>query len=244
MERGRNHLPRARLVRTLRIKRIGTRAFTLMEVMLALVVSAIVLAGVGGVFYSAIRLRDRTASMVDESVSLHQALNFLRRDLLGALPPAGTYALAGDFKSEQIGGGIGQNFRLQFFTSTGVIKDSTSWGEIQEVSYELRDPITHNGAPGRELIRSVYRNLLATAIQEPEEQFLLGNVQSLEFSCYDGYDWRESWDTSLSDTNLPSAIRVRIQLANDSRSAQIAQQPFEMVVPLVTQSRTNQIVSQ
>ena len=244
MERGRNHLPRARLVRTLRIKRIGMRAFTLMEVMLALVVSAIVLAGVGGVFYSAIRLRDRTASMVDESVSLHQALNFLRRDLLGALPPAGTYALAGDFKSEQIGGGIGQNFRLQFFTSTGVIKDSTSWGEIQEVSYELRDPITHNGAPGRELIRSVYRNLLATAIQEPEEQFLLGNVQSLEFSCYDGYDWRESWDTSLSDTNLPSAIRVRIQLANDSRSAQIAQQPFEMVVPLVTQSRTNQIVSQ
>jgi len=188
-----------------------------MEVMLALVVSAIVLAGVGGVFYSAIRLRDRTASMVDESVSLHQALNFLRRDLLGALPPAGTYALAGDFKSEQIGGGIGQNFRLQFFTSTGVIKDSTSWGEIQEVSYELRDPITRNGAPGRELIRSVYRNLLATAIQEPEEQFLLGNVQSLEFSCYDGYDWRESW-------TRVSAIRTCPQPFGFAFSSQMTQE--------------------
>jgi len=215
-----------------------------MEVMLALVVSAIVLAGIGGVFYSAIRLRDRTANMQDESVSLHQALNYLRRDLQGAMPPNGIYALAGDFKSEQLGGGIGQNSRLLFFTSTGVINDNAPWGEIQEVSYELRDPLTRNNNPGRELIRSVYRNLLATAIQEPEEQFLLGNVQSLEFSCYDGYDWRDSWDTSLSDTNLPSAIRVRVQLANDSRINAAAQQPFEMIVPLMTQSRTNQTVSQ
>ena len=95
------------------------------------------------------------------------------------------------------------------------------------------------GGTGRELIRSVYRNLLGTATQEPEEQFLLANVQSLEFSCYDGYDWREAWDTSLSNTNLPSAIRVRIQMATDTRSDAGAQQPFEMVVPLVTQSRTN-----
>src|SRR5881296_3604856 len=177
----------------------SSSAFTLMEVMLALVVSAIVLAGIGGVFYSAIRLRDRTTAMLDESLPLHQAFSFLRRDLQGTLPPNGTYSLAGDFKTEQLGGGIGQNFRLQFFTSTGIINDNAPWGEIQEISYELRDPITRSGGTGRELIRSINRNLLATGIQEPEEQFLLGNVQSLEFSCFDGSDWRESWDTSLSD---------------------------------------------
>ena len=211
-----------------------------MEVMLALVVSAIVLAGIGGVFYSAIRLRDRTTAMLDESLPLHQTLAFLRRDLQGALPPGGTYALVGDFKSEQLSGGIGQNFRLQFFTSTGVINDNAPWGEVQEVSYELRDPTSRSSGTGRELIRSVYRNLLATAIQEPQEHFLLGDVQSLEFSCYDGYDWRESWDTSLSDTNLPSAVRVRIQLGSDATADPRAQQPFEMIVPLVCQSRTNQ----
>src|SRR5262249_18311011 len=129
----------------IKIRRGNARAFTLMEVMLALVVSAIVLAGIGGVFYSAIRLRDHTASMLDESIPLQQALNFLRRDLQGALPPAGTYALAGDFKSEQISGGIGQNFRLQFFTSTGIVNDNAPWGDIQEVGYELRDPINRSG---------------------------------------------------------------------------------------------------
>jgi len=211
-----------------------------MEVMLALVVSAIVLAGIGSVFYSAIRLRDRTTATLDESTPLHQTFSFLRRDLQGALPPNGTYSLAGDFKTEQLGGGIGQNFRLQFFTSTGIINDNAPWGEIQEISYELRDPITRTGGTGRELIRSINRNLLATGIQEPEEQFLLGNVQSLEFSCYDGADWRESWDTSLSDTNLPSAIRVRIQLAGDRAVDLRNQQPFEMIVPVICQSRTNQ----
>ena len=228
---------------TIRIKiRMRKSAFTLMEMMLALVVSSIVLAGIGGVFYSAIRLRDRTAAMLDESIPLHQALVFLRRDLQNALPPGGTYALAGGFKSEQLDGGIGQNFRLEFFTSTGIINDNpnTPWGEVQEVSYELRDPLTRTGGTGRELIRSVYRNLLGTATQEPEEQFLLANVQSLEFSCYDGYDWRESWDTSLGNTNLPSAIRVRIQVGTDRNPDNRSQQPFEMIVPLVTQSRTNQ----
>jgi len=218
------------------IKETNECGFTLMEVMLALMVSAIVLAGVGGVFYSAIRLRDRTAAMLDESTPLHQALTFLRRDLQGALPSGGLYALVGDFKNEQLGGGIGQNYHLQFFTSTGTINDNTPWGEVQEVSYELRDPVARTSGTGRELIRSVNRNLLATGMQEQNDQFLLGNVQSLEFACYDGSDWRESWDTSLSDTNLPSAIRVRIQLA----STGVSQQPFEMIVPLVCQSRTNQ----
>jgi len=103
------------------VANIAASAFTLMEVMLALMVSAIVLAAIGGVFYSAIRLRDRTAAMLDESTPLHQALSFLRRDLQGALPPGGPYALVGDFKNEQLSGGIGQNFHIQFFTSTGMI---------------------------------------------------------------------------------------------------------------------------
>ncbi len=218
-------------------------AFTLMEVMLALVVSAIVLGGIGSVFYSAIRLRDRTTAMLDESAPLHQALAYLRRDLQGALPPGGTFALVGDFKSEQLSGGIGQNYRLQFFTSTGKIDDKKSWGDIQEVSYELREPSSPSGGTGQELIRSVYRNLLATGIPEPEEQFLLGDVHGLEISCYDGYDWQESWDTSLSNTNLPTAVRVRIQLGGTAAADVRLQQPFEMVVPLVCQSRTNQIQS-
>ena len=215
--------------------------FTLMEVMLALAVSAIVLAGIGGVFYSALRLRERTVAILDQSLPLNQAFAALRRDLHGALPPASGFALAGDFKIELQGAGLGRNFRLQCSTSTGLINGTAPGGDIQDISYELRDPLEGGKAAGKDLVRSINRNPLGSVIINPEEQTLIRtNVQSLEFAGYDGSDWRESWDTSLGNTNLPSAVRVRIQLAAEPGIDNRNQQPFEMIVPLVSQSRTNQ----
>ncbi len=219
----------------------GSDAFTLIEVMLALAVSAIVLAAIGSVFYSAMRLRDRTSALLDETAPLHHALTVMRRDLQGALPPGpGTLPLAGDFQSETMGGGVSQNDRLTFFTTTGALSDNLPWGDIQQVSYELRDPTQRTGGSGRDLFRSVTRNVLAQPPVDPDDQWLMGNVQSLEISCFDGSNWRDSWDTSTGDTNLPAAIRIRIQLANENGAVSINQQPFEMVVPVLSQSRTNQ----
>jgi hypothetical protein len=210
-----------------------------MEMLLALAVSAIVLAGIGGVFYSAVRLRERTAALVDASAPLYQALAFLRRDLRGVMPPGGI--LAADFRSGAISSGLIQGYGLQFSTTTGIIKDDAPWGDIQDVVYELRDPTERNYTGGKDLIRSVSRNLLPTTTQDATEQWLLGNVQSLEVACFDGFEWRESWDSSLGDTNLPVAVRVRIQLVGDSSADNRSRQPIELIVPLGIQSRTNAV---
>src|SRR5207302_11383556 len=105
--------------------------------------------------------------------------------------------------------------------------------------YELRDPSDHR-QNGKELMRSVSRNVLASSVQEAIELPLLSNVQSLEFSCYDGAEWRDSWDTSIGNTNLPVAVRVRVRLAGENNSNARAQEPYELVVPVLSQSRTNQ----
>lgn len=217
------------------------RAFTLVEVMLALVVSAIVLAGVGGVFFSALRLRERTLAALDESLPLHQAFIKLRHDLQGAVPPGGSYAMAGDFQILPTGGTVAQSFRLHLYTTTGIVNQSSPWADMQEIVYELRDPTEPGKASGKDLYRTLNRNLLGTGQVEPEEQWLMGGVAGLQFSAYDGTDWRDSWDTSLGDTNLPSAVRVRILLASENKGDR--QEPFEMVVPLEMQSRTNQTSS-
>jgi hypothetical protein len=132
---------------------------------------------------------------------------------------------------------------LQFCTSTGVIKDGEPWGDVQEVSYELRNPVERTSGTGKDLIRSVNHNLLATTGAEPEDQWLMGNVETLEFSCYDGADWQPSWDTSLGNTNLPSAVRVRILLAGDNAANARSREPLEMIVPLVIQARAGQTVT-
>jgi general secretion pathway protein J len=212
-----------------------------MEMLLALAVSAIVLAGIGGVFYSAVRLRERTAALVDASAPLHQALAFLRRDLQGVMSPGGV--LAGDFKAGAISSGMMQGYGLQFSTTTGIIRDDVPWGDIQDVVYELQDPTERNYTGGKDLIRSVTRNLLFTTTQDAQDQRLLGNVQSLEVACFDGTDWRDTWDSSMGDTNLPVAVRVRIQLATDSSTDARARQPIEMVFPLTIQPRTNAVLT-
>jgi prepilin-type N-terminal cleavage/methylation domain-containing protein len=217
-------------------------AFTLMEVMLALAVSVIVLAAIGGVFFAGLRLRDHTTAMIDEGVPIQQALGMLRRDLRGAMPPGPVnMSLAGDFRLEGGGGAMSGsvNSRLQFFTTSGALSEDQTWGDIQEVVYELRDPATRASVgSGKDLVRTVIRNLLTSTPQEADELFLASNIQNIEFSCFDGSDWREAWDTSSGNTNLPTAVRVRISTGTASATLGAAQ-PFELVIPLVIVARTN-----
>jgi type II secretion system protein J len=218
--------------------------FTLVEVLLALAICAIVLVAINAVFATAVRLRDRTSSRVAEALPLERTLATLRRDLKGAVGPRGF--LAGDFKcsvqtmgasmgiSGQAAGGSG----LDFFTATGVLGDEAPWGDVQEVFYQLKTPADRNEV-GLDLVRYANRNLLSTTLVTPEAQNLLSHIATLECDCYDGLEWRNYWDTSAGDTNLPIAVRVRIQLAARDGEATARPQPIELTVPLMTVTRTN-----
>ena len=222
--------------------RSGVHAFTLIEALLAVAICAIVLVAINAVFATAVRLRDQTTEAVEGTLPVDQALATLRRDLRGAVGPSGV--LAGAFKCDAQGMGLNMGATassldgLDFCTSTGAINDNEPWGDIQEVFYTLTDPVDPSQSRGKDLVRYVNHNLLATTLlQPPEPQRLLGNVQSADFECFDGLQWRV-WDTTLGDTNLPMAVRVRLQLAADNRG-NAAPAPLEVIVPLSTLTRTN-----
>ena len=125
-------------------------------------------------------------------------------------------------------------------TASGIINDYGSWGDIQEVTYQLMDPEDTAGAAGKDLVRSITRNVLTTTQQTPEEQRLLSNVESVEYTGYDGSTWRDTWDTTSTDPNLPSAIRIRIQLLTTNAVDPRSREPLQLLVLLDSQSRTNQ----
>jgi hypothetical protein len=87
----------------------------------------------------------------------------------------------------------------------------------------------------------VTRNLLPITTEEVDTQWLMGNVESVEFLAYDGSSWRDSWDTTLGDTGLPIAVRARVLLANTNavNNVSFTREPLELLVPLVTQARTS-----
>jgi type II secretion system protein J len=230
------------------------RAFTLIEVLLAVAIFSIVLLAINAVFFAGLRLRQQVTDNVEQAMPLNQAFALLKRDLQNAVPPGG--ALAGNFSSAgpttaaaSTGSSSGMNKTttatsglqggLDFFTTTGVISDDLPYGDIQEVNYQLAEPLDRANSYGRDLVRNVTRNLLSTTTATSDMQRLVNNVESLDFDFFDGSQWKETWDTSVGDQGLPKAVRMRLQMAVDPAAGQRSPQPLEMVVLLATQSRTN-----
>jgi hypothetical protein len=209
---------------------------------LAMGIASLVLITVNAVFFAALHLRDDTSAMVDAATPVDAAVTFLKRDLQCAMTPTnGTSKyLSGGFRvGENLTSmGVSDPVDIEMFTATGALSDSAPWGDIQRVTYELRSP-TAAAATGRDLYRSVTRNLLAVSTPDVTYQLMLSGVASLKFSCYDGLQWDDTWDTTSPSaiyTNLPAAVRVDIQMTGPAYL-----KPIEIVVPIDSQSRTNMV---
>lgn len=221
----------------------SSAAFTLIEVLIAVSIFAMVLLAINSVFYGAMRLQSKTARSVDETLPLQQAVAMIKHDLEGIVAPG--RVLAGPLQS---GTAVvnGMSGGTAIYTDTGPLDEILPWGDIQKVVYYLRAPQLPGATPqGKDLMRAVSRNLLASVEEQPVEQYLMSDVARFGFSFYDGTSWRDSWDTTTADlatgrTNvLPKAIRVQIELATKIGELQ-NKAPIELVVPVVVQVRTNQ----
>src|SRR6185436_7883658 len=185
---------------------------TLIEILIAVAIFAIVLAAINTVFYSALRLRNRSAAAFDEALPVQQAV-------------AITNAVLGQASTD-------------FYTSAGLMDNRVPWADIERVSYLLVD--STNRAPGMDLYRAVTRNLLSQTQDPPAQQRLMGGVQGIVFYFYNGDQWLDSWD-STTQTNLPQAIKVQIALASQGNApASASSAPIELVVPVDVQVGTNQ----
>ncbi len=216
-------------------------AFTLVEVLIAVMVSAILLAAVNGVFYGAMRLREKTTRAIEKSLPIQQAVSIIRRDLLGIVVPGGR--LTGTLKTAAVSTGTSTGFGTplgaEFYTSTGLPSAYGPWGDVQKVVYTLRSSTNQTRSAGMDLVRSVTRNLLANVQEQTEEQWLLGDVRTVEFLFYTGTEWRSDWDSTTEEKALPRGIKVQILLAADDAQSERVQTPIQIVVPIVTQSSTN-----
>ena len=218
----------------------GNSAFTLMEVLIATMVAAIVLAAMNAAFYAALHLRSVTTDVVENSIPLNHAASVLKADLRGTLITGGSMAVS--IESPGTESGNNQPTDLDIYTTTGVLRDSLPWGDVQKISYLLKDSTDTSRPGGKDLIRAITRNLLASTQPDLAEQPLLSGVNSVQFSFYDGANWQTTWDSTAAVTPAPRAIKVHIEFANGNSTGQ-GRLPLEILVPIDGQVSSNSVAS-
>jgi type II secretion system protein J len=212
--------------------------------LIAVVAFGIVLAAINAVFYAALRLRNRAVESLEQSVPLQQAVVIINRDLANIVLPGGP--LSGSLQTTSITNSVGGQSSPDFYTTSGLIGETSPWAEVQRVSYALVQ--SDKRAAGLDLMRVITRNLLPVAVaDQPVQQWLMSGVQSILFSYYDGNQWRQAWDSTTADpvtgqtNSLPQAIKVQIQLASQETGRALAfSAPVELVVPITVQAAGTQ----
>ena len=207
-------------------------AFTLIELLMALAISAVLLAAIYGVFSRAIHMRDNATHRTrDVRVRAHAA-GMIRNDLRNALVSGGT--LAATLQGSQESHGAGFPGYLKFTATTAKDVDDEFGGDVQAIEYYIaRDDEAVDQKTGV-LVRTINRDLLNTTQQTTPEERVLAGVESMEVSFYSGSAWKTSWEVTTDSKTLPEAVRVTIQPVADADGIKPA--AIEVLVPWTTQS--------
>jgi type II secretion system protein J len=221
------------------------RGFTLLELLIATAVGAIVLIVINGTYFGALRLHNSTHDRIEADLVLERALGLVQRDLAGlmlpagtATPPAGTFS--GQFQDTPTDS-LTQEFSdtrvsPDFHTTSATVDGWSPYSEVQVVAYFLA-PAT-DGSHTKNLVRAVTRNLLPAQTPTTDEQILITGVADAEFEYFDGDEWTTTWDSTVTST-LPIAVQFSLSLANTD-SSQSPPQSVKLVVPVLVATRTSQ----
>jgi type II secretion system protein J len=187
------------------------RGFTLLELLLAMTVTGII----ATVLYSSLRIgfnaRDAAIDEVSAVVAGRQALEVVRADIAGVLPPRGvlTGAMIGSDETSTSGY---DSDTLSFVTNSAVLLAEQPLGDLRRVELAISDVDDNVNVNGGRLVRSTISNLLATTEQTAASQVLADRVVAMNIRYHNGTDWVDAWDSGAEGNNLPTAIEMTLTL--------------------------------
>jgi len=207
--------------------------FTLLEVLVATAIFTVLVGALYSLLYGALRLREKTYEVTEAGLPKDYVALLIKRDLANIAAPVAL--LAGPMIGEKDEQGEQRFDRLEFHTTSGIVNDTGPWGDIQKVEYYLTQAPEYGELEGTELVRAVTRNLLASTTEEPEEEFLLSGVQSLEFAYYDGQYWQDVWDSTAQENETPLAVSMHIEFV-PSEEGEREKRPVDLICEIVVKA--------
>ncbi len=192
-----------------------SKGFTLIEVLLAMAILAVVMTVIYASFSSAGRNVEQAETIRDETDLARTLISRISDDITNAYVNRNMNFSARitifDGKKEEVENS-GENIRHDSITLTTLThwrKPDSKEMELWEVGYFFKEKPDGSGYT---LFRREKRELNkdVPALEGGDEYEITDNVESLQFRYYDGFNWADAWDKSLN--KVPTAVEIALTL--------------------------------
>jgi len=187
------------------MKGINVSGFTLLEIMVAIVIFAIMAAIAYSGLNNVLLAREQTEEHSRDLQQLQTAMNWLARDVEQTID-RGVRSEYGELLAPLIGNEF-EGYLIEFTRDGWRNPANHARSSLQRVAYAVRD---------HKLLRAYWRVLDRAEDSKPYEQVLLDGVNAVEIRYLaDGDEWQTSWPPADLGTNttpltLPRAVEVNI----------------------------------
>jgi len=196
---------------------IKQEAFTLLELLVAMTLMVVAASCLYSALYTGFKARRSANSAVEPTALAINAIELLKQDINGVLPPSGV--LAGAFIGVDSYGINGvDSDSLDFYTTHVYADEDSPAGGVGRIELALEED-TDEDRENYRLVRRVTSNLLPPRSIEPDDQVLCRNVTSLNLLYFDGDGWVDEWDSTADANSLPLAVQIDIKIADDTTNA-------------------------
>ena len=190
--------------------------FTLVEVLVALFIFSILSSSTLGVLTTTLRAKEamETKSALVQKRSIARIL--MKADFANALPIAITDEF-GQPKTVYFAGGARGDERLLVISRAGWENPGglERRSDLQAVDYILKEGV---------LVRRVRARFNPIAATPEYEQALIGGIDKIEMSFFDGRNWQDNWHTGpvpIGRPDLPKLASIELAFDDGSKIKQI-----------------------
>ena len=197
----------------------SNKGFTLLEVLIALVLLAVLAAALYGSYFTVVRARDRASEGMEVRRELGSTLELLRREIASAVyNSSDKQRLRFVVEDRDNFGKPASNLELTTLAPTGLLRKESG---IISVKYQLLEKDKQWILTRRE--QDLFLSSDTTPVYPQME-----HINAFLVECYDGSKWIKSWDTALNG-RLPPKVRIKIQFLEMGKQVEFVVYAFPRI---------------
>jgi general secretion pathway protein J len=199
-----------------------SKGFTLLEILIALVLLAILTTALYGSYFAVVRARDRASEGMEARRELGSTLDLLRREISSTVfNSTDKQHLRFVVEDRDNFGKPASNLELTTLSPpSGLLRSESG---VMDVKYRMLEK------DKQQILTRQEKDVLFTSDTVPVYP-QMEHISAFLVECYDGSKWVKSWDTALNN-RLPTKVRITVQFEEMGKPVEFMMYAAPMITP-------------